>query len=108
MIMAIAAIYSVQVSIADATDERLCFTDESRDRAQAAMRPLLHHLRDDGRVVLSCEVQANARLRCVLSETAASSPRLNQVAMAFASELEACPTTPRQVPLTISFRQGSD
>jgi hypothetical protein len=87
-----------------------CASEASVHRAIAAMDPFLHWQTAapppvSGIVLLDCLVQADQHLRCTAPHHTESPYDLSAAAMAFASELEVCPGTPRHLVFPLRFRE---
>jgi hypothetical protein len=86
-----------------------CASGESVARATAAMQPFFAWPTREapsaaGYVLLDCRVVAHQRLACSASSQTPSPYDLGGAAVAFASELEVCPGTPRHLMLPLTFR----
>ena len=87
-----------------------CASEASVHRAIAAMHPYLQWRTADpppvsGMVLLDCLVQSDQHLRCTTPHYTASPYDLSAAAIAFASELEVCPGTPRRLVFPLTFRE---
>lgn len=87
-----------------------CASAESIHRAVAAMHPFLQWQTTDapqvsGIVLLDCLVQSDQRLRCTAPHHTESPYDIRAAALAFASELEVCPGTPRHLVFPLRFRE---
>jgi hypothetical protein len=87
-----------------------CASELSVHRAIAAMHPFLVWQTAEpppvsGMVLLDCLVQADQHLRCTTPHHTASPYDLSAAAIAFASELEVCPGTPRHLVFPLTFRE---
>ena len=87
-----------------------CASEASVQRAIAAMDPFLHWQTAapppvEGIVLLDCLVQADQHLHCTTPHQTQSPYDLSAAAMAFASELEVCPGTPRHLVFPLRFRE---
>jgi hypothetical protein len=85
-----------------------CASEESVHRAIAAMHPYLQSQAPQpapvsGMVLLDCLVQRDQHLRCTAPHHTDSAYDISAAAMAFASELEVCPGTPRHLVFPLRF-----
>jgi TonB family protein len=89
-------------------------TEESSNRAIAAMRPFLQWPRTEapsaeGLVRLSCSVTEARRLQdCAVESASASSYPLGEAALAFAREVEVCPHEQGRVEFFVTFEMSED
>jgi hypothetical protein len=85
-----------------------CATSASIERGTAAMRPFLQASagapQATGMVLLDCRVQRDQKLRCEAPNHTPSQYDLRGAALAFAGELEVCPSTQRHLMFPLVFR----
>ena len=85
-----------------------CATGASIERGTAAMRPFLRASagapQATGMVLLDCRVQRDQKLRCETPNHTPSPYDLSSAALAFAGELEVCPSTQRHLMFPLVFR----
>lgn len=90
-----------------------CASEASVHRAIAAMDSFLHWQTAapppvEGIVLLDCLVQGDQHLRCTTPHQTESPYDLSAAAIAFASELEVCPGTPRHLMFPLRFREETE
>jgi hypothetical protein len=85
-----------------------CATGASIERGTEAMRPFfpMESARElaRGMVLLDCIVQRDQRLSCQAPNQSSSGYDLRPAALAFAGELEVCPSTQRHLMFPLVFR----
>jgi hypothetical protein len=89
-----------------------CASEDSVHRAIAAMHPFLQWQTAEappvsGMVLLDCLVRSDQHLRCTAPHHTDSPYDISAAAMAFASELEVCPGTPRHLMFPLRFQEES-